>query len=162
MLYADGYETWRLSGVYRIRNTINGRVYIGQVSATCGFRKRWREHRGALERGRLGKRRPHDNKHLQAAYKKYGGDAFVFEIVACIPDEQLTQMEQSILNQYPEGSVYNKSGPVETPNLGRKFSEEHRRRIGLGNKGKIRTPQMRARLSAIKQELAKRKAAEAA
>lgn len=74
-------------GVYQIRNTITGAVYIG--SSTTSISGRWGQHRRSLQHKR------HENRHLQNAWNKYGQEAFVFEIVellmlpeAVIPREQ--------------------------------------------------------------------------
>lgn len=59
-------------GVYVIRNTVNGKVYVGSAS---NISKRWHRHRKDLRLGR------HKNLHLQAAWAKYGEGAFVFEVL---------------------------------------------------------------------------------
>lgn len=60
-------------GVYKITNTVNGKVYIG--STTIGFKNRWATHRNEL------RNRRHCNKHLQRAWNKYGENAFSFEVL---------------------------------------------------------------------------------
>lgn len=66
------------TGVYCIRNTINGKVYVG--SAAVSFRSRWNHHQTFLRRGK------HCNGYLQNAWNKYGEAAFVFEILEeCFP-----------------------------------------------------------------------------
>src|SRR5947209_11148319 len=65
-------------GVYAIVNTVNGHVYIG---ATSSFVLRWRAHQKALNEG------THHNKHLQAAWRRYGSQAFVFRKLAVILKE---------------------------------------------------------------------------
>lgn len=59
-------------GIYRIKNTIDGAVYIGSAK---GFEYRFYVHIGALRKG------VHINKHLQNAFNKYGETAFIFEVV---------------------------------------------------------------------------------
>lgn len=83
-----------MQGIYRILNKFNGNVYIGQVHANKGHKRRWIEHVYALRRN------THYNKHLQSAWNKYGEDAFVFEMVEEISDEgQLDFVEQRWINQ---------------------------------------------------------------
>ena len=53
-------------------NKTNNRIYIG---CTTQLERRWREHKGSLERGR------HENGLLQKDYNKYGKDAFVYSIL---------------------------------------------------------------------------------
>tara|TARA_R110000765_G_scaffold259283_1_gene359451 strand:- start:91 stop:879 length:789 start_codon:yes stop_codon:yes gene_type:complete len=60
------------SVIYEIKNKTNNRIYIG---CTTQLERRWREHKGSLERGR------HENGLLQKDYNKYGKDAFVYSIL---------------------------------------------------------------------------------
>lgn len=60
------------SGIYRITNTINGKVYIGSAK---DFEKRWKRHRNDATAGK------HSSILFQRSWDKYGGDSFVFEIV---------------------------------------------------------------------------------
>src|SRR5690349_12758627 len=59
-------------GIYAIRHLESGKVYVGSAS---NISKRWHRHKKDL---RLG---IHRNKHLQAAWTKYGEEAFLFEIL---------------------------------------------------------------------------------
>lgn len=59
-------------GIYKIINTKNNKFYVGSA---VDFTARKRRHWWALRSKR------HANKHLQAAWDKYGEDAFVFVIV---------------------------------------------------------------------------------
>jgi group I intron endonuclease len=64
-------------GAYRIRNTVNGKVYIG---GTTNFVDRWRYHRVQLKSGR------HSSKALLADFWEFGLRALVFEIVEEVAD----------------------------------------------------------------------------
>ena len=57
------------SGIYKITNTINGKVYIGQ---SIHLRQRIRFHRTI---------NCEHNKHLKRAFEKYGIENFTFEII---------------------------------------------------------------------------------
>lgn len=70
-----------LRGIYRIRNIINDKVYIGQTSEN--FKRRYLHHRWKLNNG------SHDNSYLQRAYNKYGAENFVFEVVHIVEDTSL-------------------------------------------------------------------------
>src|SRR3546814_3147532 len=60
------------SGIYQIRNFRNGKLYIGSA--------RDLKQRRATHFKLLGENR-HHCRHLQAAWNKYGAEAFVFELV---------------------------------------------------------------------------------
>lgn len=84
-------------GVYTIKNSINGRFYIG--STKC-FKNRWSAHSYSL---RLGK---HHSKFLQADYdkvlKEHGNDDFlIFEVIVVVEGEksELEKIEQVYLNE---------------------------------------------------------------
>lgn len=66
-------------GIYQIRNVFNGRVYIG---SSFDIAARWREHKYDLRMNR------HRNQHLQNAYNKYGKDAFVYEVLEILDEDQ--------------------------------------------------------------------------
>ena len=55
------------SGIYKITNTVNGKVYIGQ---SIHLRQRIKFHKTYEH-----------NKHLKRAFKKYGLEKFTFEII---------------------------------------------------------------------------------
>lgn len=57
-------------GVYIIINMINGKAYIGQ---SINMNIRCRGHLNSL------RNKVHKNKHLQAAWNKYGEDFFIFD-----------------------------------------------------------------------------------
>ena len=59
-------------GIYKIINVMNNKFYVGSAE---DFTRRKRVHWWQLRRG------THVNKHLQAAWKKYGEQAFTFVIV---------------------------------------------------------------------------------
>ena len=61
-----------VSGIYKIRNLINNKIYIG---STINFRQRWYTHKTLLTNNK------HPNSHLQNAWNKYGPANFVFEIM---------------------------------------------------------------------------------
>jgi len=66
------------TGIYKIKNKVNGKFYIGQTGDS--FQSRWDKL----------KNNNHHNKHLQAAYNKYGEDNFEFEVIITCPAETKT------------------------------------------------------------------------
>src|SRR5690242_20644116 len=73
------------SGIYAIMNTVNGKQYVGSA---VNIAARWRAHRSGLQRGY------HRNPHLQAAWNKYGADAFTFTVLEYCPLDSLISREQ--------------------------------------------------------------------
>lgn len=72
------------SGIYKITNTSNGHFYIGQ---SRNLRRRWYLHRNNSTKTK---------KHytvLERAFKKYGIDSFVFEVIEYCSVEQLDERE---------------------------------------------------------------------
>lgn len=87
----------KLSGVYRIRNKVNGKFYIGR---SIDINKRFYQHKSALRKGK------HGSIYLQRAWDKYGEDNFIFEpLVLCSEDESLI-LEQYVLDNY-KTDLYN-------------------------------------------------------
>lgn len=74
-----------MGGIYAIKNKINNKYYIGQSK---DFKQRWMEHRAQLRHGH------HHNKHLQAAWTKYGEDSFEFSIVEECEDQELRNQRE--------------------------------------------------------------------
>ncbi len=81
----------RFSGIYIIRNIVNGKCYIGS-SKNCYTRKR--KHFSELDRNN------HRNSHLQRAHNKYGKDNFTFEVLYFCREEILLQQEQMLLDAF--------------------------------------------------------------
>ena len=109
------------TGIYAIKNTANGKIYIGSA---CDIERRWKVHRSDLSLGR------HHSKPLQRAWKKYGPDAFawiVLEIVESI--DVLIDREQDWIDGAeccaPRG--YNLA-PIAGSCRGTKWSIESRQR----------------------------------
>lgn len=120
-------------GVYQIINMVNGKCYIG---STVGFRHRWICHRGELRAGK------HSSHHLQHAWRKYGEDAFEFEIIEPIARGSYSdKMFDKILRQHEQywltamSPAYNMN-PVFYSNLGMKHTPETKAKMSLSHKGK--------------------------
>ena len=86
--------TTKQTGVYKIINIINSKFYIGSTSSKKGgFKDRIKTHTRLLTRS------THCNKHLQAAWNKYGPDAFKFEILEVVDDvNKIIEREQYYIN----------------------------------------------------------------
>jgi len=133
-------QTAKLCGVYSITNTQNGKKYVG--SSVHVF-SRWHGH---LTRLRAGK---HPNKHLQAAWNKYGENSFTFAVVAEVPEADLLKSEAVVMTAFGTCSSdigYN----LMVPDTDRKIrmSEESRARISAAQRGRRASPATRAKMSA--------------
>lgn len=125
------------SGIYQIKNAINGKSYVG---STANLKKRWTNHLSALRYGR------HPNSRLQSAFDKYGEDAFGWSILEDVADSsQLISREQHHLDTLkPE---YNIASIAGSTMLGRHHTEETRAKISAGNRGKHVSNEARRRMS---------------
>lgn len=111
------------SGVYKIINLVNKKVYIG---SSKNLVNRSTNHRKHLSDGK------HSNKHLQSSYNKYGGSNFLFEVIEyCDNYVEREQYWMDLLKSYNPKNGYNKRIKAETNNgrLGYKMSEEWKQNI---------------------------------
>jgi group I intron endonuclease len=115
--------------IYQITNMANGHYYIG--SAESFARREW-QHKYDLKRG------VHKNPHLQAAWNKYGADAFVFEVIEEVPSGvNPLQIEDTWLVQcVGRPDCYNINACAESPRSGMVLSAESREKVSVNRKGK--------------------------
>jgi len=81
------------SGIYHIKNLVNGKAYIG---SSKDIPRRLRDHRSTLKSSE----RVHENIYLQRSWDKYGANNFVFEPIENVPVEQLVELEQKYLDRH--------------------------------------------------------------
>lgn len=129
----------KISGVYTITCTANGRRYVG---SSTHVRSRWKAHRSALNLGK------HSIHLLQADWNQHGCDAFEFRLVATVRDKEARlATEQALIDQYEATtSGYNRS-PSARDCTGIKLSPEHRLAISEANKGQPKSADHRQALS---------------
>ena len=110
------------SGIYMIRNVINGKIYIG---STINLKKRILAHKNLLSSGK------HGNKHLQRSWNKYGKDFFEFSVLEICNKNMLLLRESAFIKYYnsmDKNKGYNlvdaasNSGYKHTPETIAKFS----------------------------------------
>jgi len=129
------------TGVYQIRNLINNKRYIGSTSSSDrgGFKRRERDHRSGLHRGR------HHSVHLQRAWDKYGAEAFIFEILEiCLPARCLKREQHymdsllfaSCADQRFHQLGYNISRDAQAVMTGRSHTDSTKRQISQSKLGK--------------------------
>lgn len=157
------------SGIYCVLNTVTGKRYVGR---THKFSERFTNHRWHLNNG------THANALLQRSWKKYGAEAFEFKPLVIADPDFSVWLEQRCLDS--GRYEFNLSKTSRTPvvagekrdpmivakishaqkgplnhRFGKRNSPEHRAKISAGNKGRVFTPEQRARFK----QAAKKRAA---
>lgn len=85
------------SGIYQIKNLINGNIYIG---SSKNIYSREAKHKSSLRGGY------HANNYLQNSWNKYKEDNFIFEIIEYCDENLLLDREQYYINLYnPEFNI---------------------------------------------------------
>lgn len=125
-----------MTGIYKITNLINRKVYIGQA---IDIEKRFVEHQRSL------KGKYHINEHLQNSYNKYGKENFKFEVIEECLEENLTEREQYWIDYYGGincKTTYNK----RDANMKGHLSEDTKRKMSLYWKGRIISEKTRQKM----------------
>ena len=90
-----------ITGIYKITNLVNGKMYIGQ---SIDIYKRWKEHNNIAFRTTS----KSYNYPLYKAIRKYGIDNFKFEIIEECSIEKLNDKEIYYINKY-NTCIFNKN-----------------------------------------------------
>lgn len=131
----------KFCGVYMIKNNINDKMYIG---SSVDIMSRYKY--GHLYRLRSNK---HYNPKLQNAFNKYGESYFELHIIELCDVEELMRKEKDYILKFNSHKIgYNITEETDSPNRGKKLTEEHKRKIGLKHKNKIITKEQREKISA--------------
>jgi group I intron endonuclease len=134
-------------GIYAIKNKINNKMYIGKGVSIEG---RWASHKTGLRKN------SHGNDYLQKAWNKYGEENFDFVVLEITDRESLSDREISLIFQHKTANRdfgYN----ISLGGDGGLHSEETKRKISIGNKGKKLSIEHRSKLSRVKSEAEKEK-----
>lgn len=122
------------SGIYTI-TAPSGKQYVGSAER---FSTRWRLHRHHLADG------SHHNKPLLNAYKKYGAEQMVFEILLVCRKEDLLMFEQRAIDILdPQYNLCRIAGSPQ----GVKRSKETLAKISAASKGRVHSDESRAKMS---------------
>lgn len=126
-------------GIYVIKNTVNGKRYVGQSK---NLTARWKAHLWCLRNDYHA-----ENLHLRRAWKKYGAQAFVFVIIQRTK-KLLTQERywvKTLNTLHPNG--YNICWPGHWPigkvhpTKGRKWTLKTKAKISKALKGRNHGPE---------------------
>jgi group I intron endonuclease len=126
-----------MRGLYKIKNLVNGKAYIG--SSNKNTTGRLIQHKSDLKANR------HFNEHLQRAWNKYGEESFTFEHLLDFdgPYEYLIEEETKAIQNLGK-NTYNilkevLPAPALSPEVQQKIkdkwqTEEYRQKVVDGNK----------------------------
>lgn len=126
-------------GIYKIINVVNNKFYVGSA---VDLKRRKTRHFSELRTGK------HNNRHLQAAWVKYGEQAFVFVVVEELPDDADLLAAENVWLKEHVGKDYcynlgvDATAPMTgmggelSPTWGYEHTEDAKVRIGIAAKGR--------------------------
>lgn len=130
------------AGIYAITNMANGKQYIGSA---VDIRRRWRGHLCKLRKGL------HHSQHLQAAWTKYGEEAFTFSILELVSEkaallaaEDRWLSSRGVTDRIAGYNICKKAGSQ----LGLRHSEETRKKMSDAQRGRQKTEAHQAAINA--------------
>lgn len=125
--------------IYIIENSVNEKVYVGQ---TRKFSQRKAGHLYSARRG--------DERLLYREMREFGIDKFQFRILEeCETEIIASEREQYWVNRFDSfnrGYNLTTGGGYHVGNKGRKFPEDHRRKISEAHKGKTFSEESRRKM----------------
>ena len=123
----------KISGIYRITNTITGDFYIG---SSKDVKRRWASHKCPSTWKRF------SNKQLYLDMQKYGIDKFEFQVIAEVEADKLKEMEQQFIEELqPTYNQMNAKGwdiekRKEYRNMHKEEIKEYHKEYQKSSKGK--------------------------
>lgn len=103
-----------MTGIYKITNLINNKIYIGQ---SVNIEKRWKTH----QTNAFNEKSKEYNKYLYRAFRKYGIDCFSFEIICECSKEELDDLEHKYIVEYHSNNEqygYNETSGYDSSQYG--------------------------------------------
>jgi group I intron endonuclease len=126
----------KICGIYKVTNTINGKVYIGQ---SIDIYSRWNHHKTCCDNEKC-----HEyNSPFYRALRKYGLDNFTFEVIERCSVNELDYKEIYYIQKYNSfvqavnSNGYNNAIGGNQGSRFRKKSEEEKRKISENRDYKI-------------------------
>lgn len=109
-----------VTGIYKITNTVTGRVYIGK---SVNIASRIGEHKRDLRQNR------HCNPRLQNSWNKHGEDVFKYEVLDTCTKEELQEKEIYYIQLYNACNHKYGYNIREEDKQTRKLSESHKQHL---------------------------------
>lgn len=130
------------TGIYSIRNKIDGKLYIGSA---YNFRTRFAQHLSSLRNNK------HHSITLQRAWDKHGENSFVFEKLLVCEKDMVIFYEQKVMDLYDSSNPkhgYN-IAPKAGNTAGVKVSDETRKKNSDAQTGRKMKPEDIAKVVAF-------------
>lgn len=132
-----------VSGIYLLTIHRPDALPLYYVGQSIQINRRLVYHRKTLKAGR------HDNDHLQKAYNKYGANSLVVETLEVCSHSDIDELEQWWLDEmFGHQRVMNIARCATSPNRGRVFGEETRRKVAAAQIGRKYPPEFGAAVTA--------------
>lgn len=135
-------------GIYKIINVVNNKFYVGSA---VDLKRRKTRHFSELRNGK------HNNRHLQAAWVKYGEQAFIFVVVESLADDADLLAAENVWLKAHVGKEYcynigvDATAPMlgaggeASPTWGYRHSAENLQRIGVASKARAQSEEEKAK-----------------
>ena len=139
-IIVPSHREHRVSGIYLFRNTINGKVYVGQSN---DLYMRYHRHKRSVNLSKP------NGMILIAAFKKYGFDRFEFSILEFTEKSKLTEREQYWMDFFKSSQKefgYN-ACPAAGSAFGYKHSKETRQKVSASLRGRKHSLETKKKIS---------------
>ena len=128
-----------ICGIYCIKNTANGKVYIGQsICVETQLAGHFSELRN----------RHHYNTHLQAAFNKYGEPCFEKRLLEETQAELLDIRERTWIAQYGSDNSQQGYNKESGGSGGKRHSDETKRKMSIAASGRVLSSETREKIGA--------------
>jgi group I intron endonuclease len=124
----------KISGIYEIYNTTNGKNYIG---SSVNIKRRWSAHKRNLNR------KEHKNDYLQNSWNKHGEENFNFIVLEEVKRVLLRNKEYRYIRYLvPDFNI----APVRGKFRNHKLSEKHKNKLSKAQTGKTLSEEQKEKI----------------